>query len=1284
MAPERYAHFDPIGRGGMGIVYLAIDTDLNREVAFKVARPERASEGGEVPCDPTALEAPRKGTPASEAFATLRHRFLREATITGRLEHPGVVPVYEVGRTDAGIPYYTMRFVRGSRTLAQAIEDEACGGLEARLALLDPFLKVCDTIGYAHAEGVIHRDLKPENVVLGEFGEVVVIDWGLARFRDPGGVLPGLEQPSVRDPASGFQTTVGAGPVGTPGYMAPEAAEGACDDLDERSDVYALGAILFQILTGRVPHPSTSAVEYLARVRAEDAPSVRELQPSVPEALAEVCAAALARDREARLPAVEAIAAGIRAWRRSDAVDRRIEVLRVEAATLLEAARASKGEEALLQLERASGPVNEILSIRPEDARTIELRESLRLVHRARLEEREQAAHRRARLRVGVAALAVLAVLGAVGALVFRHQRQVAVSAQSRAQEALRRSRALALAHASEARLRWDGDEALLLALEAVRRYPTPETMQSLRDVLRVTPSQVVLDTGSARVQTAGFSPDGSLIWVTCDDGTVRLLDREGRQRAELRPPPKEGLEDACYWDHGASTSPVCFSPTSEHLLVRGVLRHDDEHEYGVSQPSLLFTVAGVFLAEIGSGFGEWSSFSPDGRHVLTVRREDTGSGAEEPHAAVWDLQGRERAVLQGHTASIVAAAFSTGGDTIATASADGTARLWALDGRTLAELRGHEAALTDVGFLPSRGLLFTASIDQTVRIWDEKGTVVAVLGDAVADIVARYTEPHGWTTAPSPRVKVAASGRRLLVSFPRIRGAPTTRDAAAVAPPEDPLRPASCRLYRTDTWEEIARWGTLDPWNPYFAFGPDGESIVSHGADGTFHLYDEDGERRSVVWGSLGRGFLYSIGWGLEVERDSPSDFGVFRPTPPQFLVASQDGVFRLWNLDGSQVGYFEGLGPLVRAPVFSPDGDHILIVRGGEARLLETESGDVAVLRTGEPVWGVRYAEGDVAFLSLRMSDDEGPVLDGWSSAGVRLDEQRIRVEDGIVLVPSAVGPRVLRRGDLPEYTFETLGGEVVGRIARPPVVAEDRADVVAVSPSGSHLVLQDYESGEISVWDARGGVLCRFPMPEQVTRRSDGEAVAISRSADAIAPAPDASHLLLSTLGTVSLYSTCPVHRIATMRGGLGEGDLPGIAGTVFSPEGDRFVTSGGNTASIWDLTGARIAVLHGHGDRVRVWFSEDGRWVLTCSADHTARVWDRDGRLLAVLRGHEGRVTGVDVSADGTRAVTCSLDGTIRAWALTAEELLRMGEKRTPRDFTDEERRRFADLLSNADE
>jgi PAS domain S-box-containing protein len=306
---ERYTLTRLHASGGIGRIWLARDSAFGRNVALKELRPEHA------------------------ALAAHRTRFLQEARITGQLEHPGIVPVYELAlRPDDQQPFYTMRFVKG-RTLSEAARRwhrtraQLQSGMLDLVPLLNAFVTVCNTVAYAHSHGVIHRDLKGENVVLGDFGEVVVLDWGLAKLLDRAQGEPD-DARFVVDYAglSDAGLTLQGQAIGTPAYMAPEQASGRLDLIDRHTDIYGLGAILYEVLTGGPPFSGQDTHEVLRRVREEQPLLPRERWADVPPALEAICMRALAKSPTNRFASAIDLATAVQSWQeveRREAQDER-------------------------------------------------------------------------------------------------------------------------------------------------------------------------------------------------------------------------------------------------------------------------------------------------------------------------------------------------------------------------------------------------------------------------------------------------------------------------------------------------------------------------------------------------------------------------------------------------------------------------------------------------------------------------------------------------------------------------------------------------------------------------------------------------------------------------------------------------------------------------------------------------------------------------------------------------------------------------------------------------
>ena len=289
----RYALGATLGRGGMGVVVEALDTELRRPVAVKTLKDPDGAGRGQLA------------------------RFVAEARITGQLDHPNIIPVHDLGVSADGELFFVMKRVRG-RSLRQILDELRAGEPEALAAwpphrLLTAFLQVCQAVGYAHGRGVVHRDLKPDNIMLGSWGEVVVMDWGIAR------VLNGEPEPIDREVAAGevaMSRTLDGAVIGTPGWMSPEQARGWLERVDRTSDVWSLGAILYALLTFRPPYEQTSPMRlmYLAAKGPPEDPRDRAPEFDIDPALAAVCLHALATDQEDRPPDAGALASEIEAY----------------------------------------------------------------------------------------------------------------------------------------------------------------------------------------------------------------------------------------------------------------------------------------------------------------------------------------------------------------------------------------------------------------------------------------------------------------------------------------------------------------------------------------------------------------------------------------------------------------------------------------------------------------------------------------------------------------------------------------------------------------------------------------------------------------------------------------------------------------------------------------------------------------------------------------------------------------------------------------------------------
>jgi WD40 repeat protein/serine/threonine protein kinase len=723
--PGRYREKSEHGRGAMGRVLLVYDEALGREIVLKELLPLPAGASVEQP------SPVRKST-------HLVARFLREARTTGRLEHPSIVPVYELGQRQDGTLYYTMKLVRG-RTLQDALQK--AGPLRRRLELLSHFVDLCQALAYAHSRGVVHRDLKPQNVMVGEFGETVVIDWGLAKVK---GIRDVSDEELEKTVLSSKLRTGGEGAdtlagdvLGTPAYMSPEQARGEIDRIDERSDVYSLGVILYVLLTGRLPFSEGSISDVLAKVVNEAPPSARTLEPAAPAELAAICARAMEKDPARRYQSAKELAEDVERFQSGALVHS------YQYTTGYLVRRFVSRHKAILSTATAGVLVAVALSVFYVVTLGIANDDLRRSLHQANM---FLADSRIAGGQYDVAMRALEAVPPDLrnwewGWMQYRCRSRVWATLASRS------------GSGHSVSFSGDGGRVVTTSWDQVAKIWDAESGKEL----------VTLAGHSGQVLSASFSGDGCRVVTASMDGTAKIWDAEsGQELATLAGHSGEWTSasftgDGCrvvtasadrtakIWDAESGKELATLAGDPKRISTPS-LSWDGRRAFNVSSDGtakIWDAESGQELATLAGHSGNmlFASFSRDGRRVVTTAR---GDGT----AKIWDAEsGQELATLAGHSGEWTSASFSGDGRRVVTGSSDGTAKIWdAASGKELATLIGHSGQVSCASFSgDGRRVLTVTYDDRTVKVWDaESGKELATLAGQSGQIFSASFSTDG------------------------------------------------------------------------------------------------------------------------------------------------------------------------------------------------------------------------------------------------------------------------------------------------------------------------------------------------------------------------------------------------------------------------------------------------------------------------------------------------------------------------------------------------------------
>jgi eukaryotic-like serine/threonine-protein kinase len=955
--PGRYSQVGEHTRGGMGRILLVHDEYLDRDVALKELL-STGSDGDSMVGDLSPVHH----------SAAMVGRFLREAKVTGQLEHPSIVPVYELGRRPNGAVYYTMKLVRG-QTLAKALKEGV--SLQERLRFLPHFVDLCYAIAYAHSRGVIHRDIKPSNVMVGEFGETVVIDWGLAKARghehaDMAEADQGTDAASPRntDPS----LTQDGVPIGTPVFMPPEQAQGDAEAIDERSDIYSLGAVLYVILTGRAPFSGGTTRTIIDQVKSTPPEPVSAIEPAAPPELVAVCERAMQKAPEARYPTVKEIAEELERFQ-SGAL---IKGYRYSVAQVLR--HYYRSHRAVINVVAASllvllagGVYSYVNIMRARDRAEIaqELAEQETYVSQIRLAQAHADEYRNAMANETLWATGEGRRNWEWGYLLNRCNPEVFTLTPDRwACYSPDGALLVTLSKTEPPKVRSADTGAVMVALDARPEFLNPMAFSPDGSRL-VAPDQRVArvwETGTGKlaavltghtdnVNTAVFGPNGKRILTASNDRTARIWDPETGEELARLTGNAGAVYSASFSTDGTLivTSAADYvskvwdvASASERFRVNGGMAHFNAD--GTRIMTLLDGCATIWDSTSGKSVNVIGSsakplwtfgFAPDGKRIVTTSKEGV--------AELWHADTGKELQAYEHGERLSKAVLNADGSLLMTWSLTGILRVWNTEsGENTVTQHTAQRTITTAQFSPDSTRVVTASLNDMVKVWDVRASLVHPLETKHrSPVTAVACSPDGQrlaTISEGGELKIldAQSGEEIVVftTYARLPGPTvaldaTGRRAVAVLDSFTPM------VFDLETREASAMFTGHDGTVMALAFSPDGAKVVSGSWDNTARVWDA----------STGDEILC-----LKGHSDSVEDVR-FAKDGRRVLTASDDGTARVWDAtSGAELMTLQGHAAAVKCAAFDADQSRIVTAsHDGTAKVWDAQTGTVLTTLTG-----------------------------------------------------------------------------------------------------------------------------------------------------------------------------------------------------------------------------------------------------------------------------------------------------------------------------------------------